>query len=177
MPTRLTAAALSAAMKDCPVLPHLLEAAQPAFQQLDIEDNTLYCNIANNIIRPYVSVALRRMAFAVVHGLSHPSRRSTSRLLAQKFYWLGFRKDAARWARDCESCQKYKVHRHNRAALDDFATPDNYFDHIHVDIGKMPLARDKQYCLTVIDRFSKWPTALPMADMNAETVAKALVEG
>ena len=177
MPTRLTATALSAAQKDCPELPYLLEAAQPVLQQLDIEDNTLYCNIANNIVRPYVPVALRRMAFDMVHGLSHPSRRSTSRLLAQKFYWPDIRKNAARWSRNCGPCQKSKVHRHNRAALGDFATPDNGFDDIHVDIVKMPLVRDKQYCLTVIDRFSRWPTALPMADMHAETVAKALVEG
>ena len=80
-----------------------------------------------------------------------PSKRSTSRLQAKKFYWPGIRKDAARWTRDCEACQKSKVHRHNRAALGDFATPDNRFGHIHVDIVKMPLARDKQYCLTVID--------------------------
>ncbi|XP_032688865.1 uncharacterized protein LOC116852520 [Odontomachus brunneus] len=60
--------------------------------------------------------------------------------------------------------------------MDKFVEPDNRFDHIHVDIIKLPLVREHQYCLTVIDRFSRWPLAVPLKDMRADTVAKALVE-
>ena len=38
----------------------------------------------------------------------------------------------------------------------------------------MTLVQSYQYCLTVIDRYSRWPDATPLPDMRALTVAKAL---
>ncbi|GFS43897.1 uncharacterized protein NPIL_678071 [Nephila pilipes] len=34
-----------------------------------------------------------------------------------------------------------------------------------------------QYCLTIIDRFSRWPKVFPTPDMIAETKARALIHG
>ncbi|XP_053969219.1 uncharacterized protein LOC128870592 [Anastrepha ludens] len=47
----------------------------------------------------------------------------------------------------------------------------------HRLIGPLPVSNGFRYCLTCIDRFSRWPTAIQLQDMSAEAVANALLNG
>ena len=55
--------------------------------------------------------------------------------------------------------------------------PDKRFDHLNVDIVKLPESNGYSYLLTVVDRFSPWPVAVPMRHITAESVADAFAHG
>ncbi|KAK3893552.1 hypothetical protein Pcinc_002617 [Petrolisthes cinctipes] len=73
---------------------------------------SILCDVSTGRPRPWIPSSLRCHVFNLIHGLSHPSRRATTRLLTQKFIWHKISRDAGNWVRSCVPCQKSKVHRH-----------------------------------------------------------------
>ena len=137
---------------------------------------TLLCDVSTGQARPIVPASWRRQVFDMIHGLSHPSVRATRKLVAAKFVWNGLQKQVGIWAKQCIPCQSSKVQTHIKAPLGKFSITQRRFDHIHVDlVGPLPPSNGFTHLLTVVDRFSRWPEAIPLNETTATSCAQALI--
>lgn len=136
----------------------------------------IYCDVSTSRVRPFITKRLRQQAFNSVHQLSHPGTRATVKMMSDRFIWPNMNVDVKQMVQTCIPCQQSKIGRHNKALLCGGKVPDQRFKHINIDlVGPLPISDGNRYLLTCMDRFSRWPTATPLADIEAKTVAKALI--
>ena len=137
---------------------------------------SLYCDMSTGKPRPFLTAPFRSIAFNMIHGLNHPGIKSTCKFIGDRFVWPSMRKDCTLWAKTCISCQKSKVTRKVHSPLGSFLQPTQRFSHIHIDlIGPLPQVNSYKYCLTMIDRFTRWPEVYPLKDSSKESVCTGLV--
>ena len=168
---------LARAQQRDPELPAMRTAAMALqWQDIDIGGARLLCDVSRRSPCRWVLAPFRRPVYDQLHGLAHPGTRASVRLVSSRFVWHGLNRDVTAWAHACVACQRAKVHRHTNSGVDRIPMPDSRFEAIHVDlVGPLPPSQGYTHLLTVVDRFTRRPEAIPITDMTAQGVAKALI--
>ena len=144
---------------------------------VDLGSVKLLVDMSTGKPRPLVPYAWRKKVFNAVHGLGHPGVERTRQAITNRFVWPNVRHDTSKWARECLSCQRSKVIRHTVPPIGEFIVPQKRFEHLNVDLVTLPVSNGFRYLLTIVDRLSRWPQAIPLTDMSSESVADAFAHG
>ena len=85
-----------------------VQACRTANSNLQLEDIpfgaqgvTILCDTSTGRARPIVPAGWRCQIFDSIHGVSHPSVRTTRKLIASKFNWNRMQKQIVLWAKQC----------------------------------------------------------------------------
>ena len=144
---------------------------------IDIGQKKLIVDMSNGIARPFIPYASRRKIFESFHNLGHPGVERTRAAICAKVVWPSIREDTSKWARECLHCQQAKVTRHTVPPIGEFEVPNRRFEHINVDLVTLPVSNGFKYLLTAVDRFTRWPVAVPLVNITVQSVVDALAHG
>ena len=107
----------------------------------------------------------------------HLGIRKTLDKVQRRFYWPGQRRDVEDWCRSCSKCKARKLPVRPHHAPMQIETAGKPLQRVSMDIlGPLPeTKRQNRYILVIGDYFTKWMEALPMSNMEAQTVARLFV--
>ena len=132
-------------------------------------------------LRRVVPDNMRKLICSIFHdGIwagSHLGRDKTFHRISKAFFWNKMRKFIADYCEKCLVCLAHKSPPKTSAARLGTIECDHVWDLVCIDLVKMPTSSNgHRYILTVIDGFSKFAFAIPLASKKAVGVASVLLE-
>jgi hypothetical protein len=108
----------------------------------------------------------------------HRGMTKTYKAINEKFQWPNMRQEIEEYVRRCKSCQINKLlNPKTKAPMEITTTAEHPFEKCALDIvGPLPeTTKGNKYILTFQDDLSKMVMAIPIAQQDAETIAKEFV--
>ncbi len=180
-------AAIAAAQGSCPGVQKVAASLALQIRRVQIHKADVLCDVAMGEAWPLVPAAFRTAVFAAIHGLAHPGIQARRRLVLSRFVWHRCASDVAVWcpqtwpygAGTARPARRGKVTLQPAAVTQSIPVPERRFTHLHVDlVGPLPTSVEGfKYLFTTIDRSTRWVEAIPVKNMEAATIADALVAG
>uniref|UniRef100_A0A8C5PWN7 Gypsy retrotransposon integrase-like protein 1 n=1 Tax=Leptobrachium leishanense TaxID=445787 RepID=A0A8C5PWN7_9ANUR len=130
-----------------------------------------------------VPQAPRQALLRLAHDIplaGHLEKSKTQHRLSRAFFWTRLHEDVQEYCPTCPVCQKVgKTGDHPKAPLRPMPIIQEPFRWVAVDIIG-PLARPsttgKKYILMVVDYATRYPEAIPLSNIQADTIADALLQ-
>ena len=142
-----------------------------------------YVNSGKPLKQVMVPVQLRSRIMALAHGSlmgGHMGIKKTADKIQSAFYWPGIQGDVTRYCKSCDVCQK-TVNEGSvpKVPLEKMPLIDKPFKRVAIDlVGPIgpPSEDGHRYILTLVDFATRYPEAVPLKNIDTETVAEALVD-
>jgi transposase InsO family protein len=168
---------MAANQAGCPSTLQAAKSSSLIVRTVQVEGASLVCDVAHGITRPLLPLVDRLAVFHAIHNVAHPGICATKRMISACFVWMTLGRDVAAMCRDCQQCERGKVHKQPAAPLQAIPVPARKFSHLHMDlVGPLPASSDDHmYLLTIIDRSTRWFGAVPLRNMEASTCVDAFI--
>ena len=139
----------------------------------------LLCDLSDNkMARPIVPIQHQQLIIGWLHNLSHPGQKETLRRVGANYYWPSMRKDVSKFITICHPCNAAKPHRVITPPMDPRPNLAPHFKDLQIDVvGPMVPSEGHKYLLTVLDRTSRFFTAIPMTAATPPNCASAFIRG
>ena len=130
-----------------------------------------------------VPTSFRHQIMSLAHNLptsGHLGRKRTLFNIKKSFYWPKLYRDVIQFVSSCHTCQI--IGKPNevipKARLKPIKVNHDNFNYLVIDIvGPLPKCKSgNQYLLTVMCATSRFPEAIPLRNIRAKTIIKALVK-
>ena len=109
----------------------------------------------------------------------HQGIKKTYERVYAHFYWPGIHAEVDRYCKSCDICQRtVPKGRIAKAPLGNMPLIETPFQRVAIDlVGPIAPVTEKgnRYILTLVDYATRYPEATPLRNIEAETVAEALV--
>ena len=123
----------------------------------------------------------RQKALELAHSIplaGHLGRKKTYARLTQRFYWPSMLQDVAEFCQSCEACQKFCQRKPARVPMVPLTVVDEPFSRVAMDlVGPLPRScSGNHYVLVMCNYATRYPEAVPLRNIDAETIAEELVK-
>ena len=136
--------------------------------------------VVNQVVVPKV---YRNDILSMAHSLplgGHLGINKTTNKILRQFFWPGLRKDVSNFCKSCHTCQVVGKHKLDPpvAPLQPIPAFGEPFSRVIIDcVGPLPRTKaGNQYLLTIMCSATRFPEAIPLRNIKASTVSKALLK-
>ncbi|XGW31362.1 hypothetical protein V3C99_009938 [Haemonchus contortus] len=137
------------------------------------------CVLDKENVRRVVPKVFRKQVFHDAHSAllaGHFGVRKVLRELSKRVFRENMTRDVRLWTEECKKCTLFNAQSQMTPPLKPISST-RPFEMIGVDLLEMgPTSSGNKYILSVIDHFTKFGGAYPVASKSAETIARTLFE-